>query len=642
MKTPSRKLPRVVTAGLLFGFGIASCPCAADPPQRVELRNRVWRIVIDPASLAVRAEPAGRRPVQVSAGQAGLGAVSGLEQTAGQARWELPAKQVAVSVSLDESALVVNIGSGAVGEFTWPVIPPQAINRGYILPMAEGSYVPTHDPEWSRYLSGLGEMSTTEGLYLPLWGLDCGDYTLTYLLTNPFNNTLSFQDLTGGLGCRLTHQFTRHAKVKQYGLRVLLGAASPIEPARQYRRWLVRSGQFVSMREKIRRVPEAARLLGAPHVYLRGSGVSRQMMDELAAAGFDRLLLVVDGWRDLFGHPEAVSRAKELGFLIAPYDSYNSIHSPDALPDDTWETAQFDRQLYETGAIVRWDGKKRPGFLRKGYLLSPLVTQPYVQERVSRLMKAFHCNAWFIDCDAFGQVYEDYSPLHPASEEEDMRARLRRMAWIRDTYGLVIGSEGGSAYAASTIHFAQGMMTPVIGFGDPALKDSRSPYFMGGWGQPFRQALLKPRYYRPHFDPRFRLPLYQAVFHDSVVTTDHPGAPLLKFRDQIVTRALLSGLYNVPPLYLLDRDEFARRKRWMKAYNEFFSPLQREAGLLPLTEFAWLTSDRLVQRTEFGRKLELVANFRRTPFRYRGFLLPAQSVLAHPLDHGKARIYTPG
>ena len=42
-------------------------------------------------------------------------------------------------------------------------------------------------------------MSTTEALSLPLWGLDCGDYTLMYLLTNPFNNALTFQEIAGSL-----------------------------------------------------------------------------------------------------------------------------------------------------------------------------------------------------------------------------------------------------------------------------------------------------------------------------------------------------------------------------------------------------------------------------------------------------------
>src|SRR5438034_8179163 len=120
------------------------------------------------------------------------------------------------------------------------------------------------------------------------------------------------------------------------------------------------------------------------------------------------------------------------------------------------------------------------------------------------------------------------------------------------------------------------MTPPVNGCGGPALKHPRSPYFMGRSREPFTQPLLKPAYYRPYFDPRFRLPLYQVVFHDSVVTTDHPGAPLLKFKDQVVTRALLSSLYNVPPLYFLDRAEFARRKEWIKAQYAFFAPLHRE------------------------------------------------------------------
>jgi catechol 2,3-dioxygenase-like lactoylglutathione lyase family enzyme len=636
------KISMSAVAPLLLSCFLLACSSrAVAAPATVELGNRTWTVAIDPSSLAVSARVPQKRTVQVSAPQAGLGPVARLEQMPRQAKWELPERKVTVSVRLEDATLEVSFQSQVVGEFTWPVIERQSAIRGLILPTFEGRYVPAHDPAWSAYLSECGEMSTTEGLYLPLWGLDLGDATLTYLLLNPLNNALSFQNVAGHLGCRLTHQFTRHQRVKEYGLRIGLGPASPIEPARQYRRWLQKTGQFVSMREKIRHIPEAAKLLGAPHIYLRGSGVSPRMMEELAAAGFDRSLLVVDGWKELHDNLETISKAKALGYLLAPYDSYNSIHSPDAGSDETWETAQFDRKLYETGAIVRWDGTKKPGFLRKGYLLSPLVTRPYVQERVSRLRKEFQSNAWFIDCDAFGELYEDYSPLHPASQEDDMKARLRRMAWIRDTYKLVIGSEGGSAYAAATIHFAQGMTTPVIGFGDPDLKNPQSPYFLGGWGQPFKQAPLKPVYQRPYFDPRFRLPLYQAVFHDSVVTTDHPGAPLLKFSDQIVTRALLSSLYNVPPLYILDRGEFARQKQRMKAHYDFFSPLHRETGLLPLTEFAWLTTDRLVQKTVFGGKIELVANFGPNSFRYRGARLPGRSILAYWRATRQTRIYTP-
>jgi hypothetical protein len=645
---------------LLAGILAAPCGQAETATHPVALGNQLWTVAIDPASLEVRARPASGLDVRISAAQAGLGQLAHLRQTADQAHWELPDKGVTVSVRLEGDTLQVGFRARAPGEFTWPVIEPQAAVRGYILPTFEGVYAPANDPKWSAFLAEQGEMSTTEALSLPLWGLDCGDrqrtgsqplavrQTLTYLLTNPFNNSLVFRDAAGRLAARLTHQFTRNQPVKEYGLRISLGPGSPIEPARRYRRWLVQTGQFVPMTAKIRRTPEAAKLLGAPQVYLRGDGISRQMMETLASNGFDRLLLLSEEWAPLRSSPETVRKAKALGFLLAPYDSYNSIHSPDAGPDDTWETAQFDRKLYETGAIVRWDGKKKAGFLGKGYRLSPLAARPYVEQRVAGLMSEFHCNAWFIDCDAFGELFDDYSPLHSATQREDMEARLSRMAWVRDTYKVVIGSEGGSAYAASTIHFAQGMTTPIVGWGDPDLKDPQSPYFRGRAWPPdhpasvFKQVPLKPKYARFYFDPRFRLPLYQAAFHDSVITTDHPGSPFLKFRDQITPRTLLELLYNVPPLYYLDRKELAGHGPWMKAHYAFFSPLHREAGLLPLTAFDWLTKDRMVQRTVFGGKIELVANFRSMPFAIRGSTLPGKSILAYRRDTHQTQIYTPG
>src|SRR5262249_16888530 len=161
-------------------------------------------------------------------------------------------------------------------------------------------------------------------------------------------------------------------------------------------------------------------------------------------------------------------------------------------------------------------------------------------------------------------------------------------------------------------------------FGDPDLTDPASPYFLGRYAPGdapavfFKQVPLKPAYYRFHLDPRFRLPLYQAVFHDSVITTHHWASPTLTSQAHILHRTLLELLYNVPPLYHLNQTEFARQERRMKASYGFFSPLHRETGMLPLTDFAWLTADHLVQRTLFGDKIECIANFRSERFEYQG------------------------
>ena len=209
------------------------------------------------------------------------------------------------------------------------------------------------------------------------------------------------------------------------------------------------------------------------------------------------------------------------------------------------------------------------------------------------------------------------------------------MSYIRDTYKLVIGSEGGSAYAAPVIHFAHGMMTPVFGWGDADLKkDKESKYYLGGYWPPdgpavhIKQVPLKEKYYRFYFDPRFRLPLYQMVFHDSIVTTHQWGYASLKFIDQVDTVELLELLYNVPPLYHMNLDEFKKHKQRMKAHYDFFSPLHRELGLMPMTDFAWLTTDRMVQQTIFGDQVEIIANFGMEDFRYQGRSIPKRSVIA--------------
>jgi len=100
--------------------------------------------------------------------------------------------------------------------------------------------------------------------------------------------------------------------------------------------------------------------------YRWGDGVSVKMMEKFAANGFERLWLGLDTWQGGYRHPQAIQKAGELGYLIGPYDSYHSIHHPDE--PNTWETAQFDLELYETGAVVQADGTKKSGFQGKGYL----------------------------------------------------------------------------------------------------------------------------------------------------------------------------------------------------------------------------------------------------------------------------------
>ena len=746
-----------------------------------------WTVEIFPQSLAVNAYPEDTNiTVRISSGQKGLGTVTDFSHDLSDEgivfSWKLPERHLTVRIELIENTLTSEfIQDASISDtqsLTWPIIENTDAIHGYILPFFEGSYVPKDDATWQDFLSKRGPINTTAGLSMPFWGLDLGDRTLTYILTNPFNNKILFSKTeASALGMQVSHTFTPNWKEKKYGVRLSLGEASPVEPAKQYRRWLQQNGEFVSFAEKIKQTPAAEKLLGAAHAYLwggkmisrydvidwkafatklsRGSneraaetiegrifsrlnteaqkavqeivqsnhptnyvrrvvsraisaqlekpnfyepyawtgisltsetekllsrnpstlsipelyrrnslllyaafpntlrhpnawgdGLSVKLLERFAKNGLDRLWLGADSWQDGFRHPTAVAKARELGYLVGPYDSYHSIHHPNE--ENTWETAQFDLSLYESGGIVNADGTKSGGFKKKGYHLSPLVAQPYVEDRVNGILTQMPTdfNSWFIDCDAYGELFDDYSPSHPATQLDDMNARLTRMAWIRDTHAMVVGSEGGSAYAAGTIHFAHGMMSPVIGWSDPDMKDKASPYYIGGYWPPeapaihVKQVPLKEHYFYLYYDPRFRLPLYQIVFHDSVVTTHHWGYSSLKFTNAVETVALLELLYNVPPLYHLNTARFAKHKDWIKQHYAFFSPLHRQIGGKAMTDFEWLTEDKLVQRTMFADTVEMFANFGTEPFEDKKVVVPGRSVVARWVDTGKTAVFS--
>ena len=584
-------------------------------PETVCLRNAVWTVDIDPQSLAVETYPADSEiSVPISWEQAGFGTITEFSQEGNTVSWRLPERFLTVRFELIDDTLSVEFiqdkRANDALSVTWPVIEDFGSLRGYILPFFEGSYVPKDDVPWRDFLCERGAINTTAGLSMPFWGLHLADRTLTYILTNPFNNQIHFnKTLTHGLGMQVSHTFTPNWEQKRYAVRITLDAASPVAPAKRYRKWLKQNAEFVSFTEKIQKTPAAEKLLGAAHIYLWGGkllsqydvtdwqtlatrlsgdsriatqiwaqlnaearkairevaqsahaskyvrrvvsraiseqlekpdfynptiwteipltseaealisrdvstlslpefyrrncllfyaafsdtlrhpdewgeGLSVKLLEQFAENGLDRLWLGVDSWQDGFRHPTAVAKAKALGYLVGPYDSYHSIHHPNE--KDTWETAQFDLTLYETGAIVNADGTKSKGFKKKGYHLSPLVAQPYVEKRVNGIVEQMPSdfNTWFIDCDAYGELYDDYSTSHPATQLDDMNARLARISWIRDTHNMVVGSEGGAAYSASVLHFAHGMMLPVIGWGDPDMKSKTSPYYVGGYWPP--------------------------------------------------------------------------------------------------------------------------------------------------------------
>ncbi len=376
-----------------------------------------------------------------------------------------------------------------------------------------------------------------------------------------------------------------------------------------------------------------------------GEGISPALVRELTALGIDRARLTLP--ESGFDYAATAKAAAEAGFLFGIYDSYHSIHPKSIWDTDaSWETARFTEGLYASGSIMKADGGFYSGYKGKGRLLSPIAAWPYFKARVEKNLALAPLSFYFMDCDAAGEIREDYSPLHPATSEEAATARRERLDWLRSEKSLLVGSEGGDALIDPSILVSEGLFGPVFSWEEDEYRDKASPFFAGAYwpeGAPaiqFKAMKLKPDSVRRYFDPKTRLPLFEAAFHDSLVITSHWSADALKFAGLECESELFQMLYLAAPMYNLNRDRLADRGPAITANYAFYSPLHRRYGDARLIGFDWLTPDRLVQRTKFEGGLDIVANFSDAAYVYGARTVPARSVLAI-LPEGAAMVFAP-
>ncbi|TWD33448.1 glycosyl hydrolase family 101 [Vibrio crassostreae] len=392
-------------------------------------------------------------------------------------------------------------------------------------------------------------------------------------------------------------------------------------------------------------IKNASSYLNAPETW--GQALSSGMVSNLNKAGLNKLWLGFDNWMPAFYQPNAVELAKQSGYLVGTYDSYNT-----AIPaklNDNWLTAQLPTPIRETCAIELADGSLKKGFRGNGYYLNPNCHLDYVKQRAQDIMSFGHFNSLFLDVDATAMAREDYRDN--TNESDMLSAFNNRMQWLSEQPNLVLGSEDGNSLTTKGIAFAHGLETVGFGWTDKDMKENRkSPYYLCPWypdHKPdffFKSAKVKEPYKSLLFSPQYRIPLYQAVFHDELINTHHWHSDSLKFTNVQANRDLTAMLYNTPAMVHLTRDEAlsssSPRIKALKHYQGGFEPMHEQLWDKQLVDFVWLDKSGEVQQTEFSDGSKIIANFSNKPFRHNGIDIARLTVKAI-LSNGQVVIWQP-
>lgn len=567
----------------LMLLSVSACFCPAQ-----EIRLDGWTALVDPATLSIRMR-IGSEEILLASGSTRL---SDLGLTA--------------RLTPKGRRLHIRIESGKEQSFDWPRTGVDSQLKALILPEGEGLFLPMGDATWRRRVAGRC-YSAHGNLSLPIWAFQAGSRTITYHSPTDIRTELCLEDRNKRLEAVARHQFLDRDHRPAYEVEIWPGGASPIDPAREYRAGV----QIPTLRDKMKANPGLEKLMGAIHMYVWGDGRSKEFLTDLQKAGVKRAWIGYDQNPTTEKHlvdKVFLDNAKAAGYLAGPYDTYNNAQDPKTGED---YVSRWPGTIFPDGCVASSDRKPLKGFAGRGCELSSealeLRGRKPIAERLDEQLRQGP-NSYFLDVDAYGELHDDFSPAHPMTQHKDRDNRLARMRDIR-ARGIVFGSEHGAAWAV-----------PVIDFGHGSLSVQNQVLWslgkqLGGWWPAERPA----KFFRPveagaefasaKFNPVFRIPLYEAAFHDAVVSTDRWDLPMAKFPSLTKSRLLLELLYGSPSIWAMDRRQLREHASLLSKLAAFFELLHREIGPQPLTSFEWLTADGLVQRTRFGRDVTVTANF---------------------------------
>jgi hypothetical protein len=338
------------------------------------------------------------------------------------------------------------------------------------------------------------------------WGFQKDKSALAVIVETPDDAAYKFHHPPGGptvLGPRWLASLGRLAYPRSVRLS-FQPEGNYVTMAKRYRRHVMDTGLFVSLKEKIAQEPLVAKLVGTPHMgqrilrnYKPGShrfkpddpATNYQLttfeqrvkeLRDLKAKGLDRAFVRLSGWPylgydrqhpDVFPPPPQAGgwegmklwadTCKELGYVYALHDQYRDYYVDAPSYDPQFavheektggDASQFPGTRFggfKEGALPfmdYWDGGKM-GYLNARFALGHL-------KKNYQLMfdHGIHTQGSYLDVYGYVPPTEDFNPEHPTTRADCMKAYADNFRWVRRNLGIV-GTEDGADWVIPYVDF---------------------------------------------------------------------------------------------------------------------------------------------------------------------------------------------
>jgi hypothetical protein len=324
----------------------------------------------------------------------------------------------------------------------------------------------------------------------------------------------------------------------------------------------------------------------------------------MQAAGIERIL-----WSNR-QTPDNLQRLNQLGVLTSRYDMYQDAMNPAEFPKLQWVHSDWTTNAWPKDIILGangqpikgWGVETKDGTMIHCGVICDKQALPYARERTPPELATHPYKCRFIDTTTAAPWHECYHPDHPMTRTESRQHKMRLLEYFSRDLHLVTGCETGHDASVPFLHYFEGML-------------SLGPYRVPDAGR--RMSVIwtnvPPQVAKFQLGHEYRLPLWELVFHDCVVSQWYWGDYNNKLPALWDKRDLFNVLYGTPPMFMFDRKSWAENKdRFVQSYQTV-CPQVRKVGYAEMTDHRFLTPDRSVQQTEFSSGHVITVNFGTAP-----------------------------
>jgi hypothetical protein len=597
----------------------SSWPAAEPPPEAWKLANAAIEVtlrangaltVLDRASntrweSVVAHNPAAVSSVAVNEGRNSL-----------KSRVEIAGTAFDLSLSLDGAEPGFDLALSApaatplhsILEYPYPLRAPSGQYR-LVLPHQTGLLLPVDYASTNPKFIGKYPCYLGNGLSMPWTGMSNLEGGLMLIIDTPEGAGMNERIENGAFAANPywmpSWETVGYARKLHYRL---FERGGYVAMCKYYRNRLIRAGQFVTLRDKQKSRPQLSKLKGMIDLHMRGSDQEQiDLVRKLEAKGVKRILV------NSGASHETLDWMRARGDLVGSYRLYTDIYPASPNSRGREEVTRG----YPQDAYTLKDGGPTRGFAysdaRKSTYRCSIRQLELMKDLVPPLVREHGYEAIFLDVVTASAPRECYSKDHPLDRLQDQQKKIEILKYVRDL-GLVVGSEDGSAWATPYLEYFEGMAMP-----------RRFGYIKGvtinNWPQKFD---LDDEYMNVELGEKVRAPLWDLVFHDSVVSTwrwnftpDRYSDP--KWWNKHDLMYIIGGDMPIFPISL--QSFAASGDRVAETYRDVCE-WNAKIAWDELVDHQDLTADRSVQESRFSSGWAVTVNFSETrPYEGGGTVL---------------------